>query len=198
MTEYLSCSDKECVEEWKNEGYDDWYNEEHTDFLPKHCEVEVCHTIYIKGKNGHTCVSCGLEVCESCSAEEIVHESHDTEHYCIECYKEICKEESIEWDYHEWLSNKERAAKGWDIREFLYSAIKLSPFNIEMNDLSEDFKEYVMNNELVHSVGLNAKPRYFYVGVDKKMNQKQFIKECSYDLSNVVLKVCGPYERIFD
>lgn len=94
MTEYLNCDKEECVDLWEYENYDEWYEDNCQDHLPKHCEIKGCHEIYIKGKNGNSCVSCGLDVCESCFEKNLMDDGYDV--YCLECHKEMSKEEEEE------------------------------------------------------------------------------------------------------
>lgn len=90
MTEYLDCSDEECIEKWIENKYDEWYGEEyqmwHHDFLPQHCEVDDCHNIYLKGKNGYTCSYCGLEVCDDCNYYRKILKNLGDDYSCSQCY----------------------------------------------------------------------------------------------------------------
>lgn len=85
----MDCKRPECLSEWKEFVEDEeenarGYAEGGYTFV--HCEIERCHNLYFKGKNGSTCEYCGAEVCESCADRG---KFKDDDFWCtIECYNE--------------------------------------------------------------------------------------------------------------
>jgi len=83
----MDCKEPKCVEELKKCAEEDAicpglsYAEGGYDTV--HCEVENCHTIYLKGKNGNTCENCGKELCEDCSSGHGTWDDED--YYCSDC-----------------------------------------------------------------------------------------------------------------
>lgn len=86
----MQCKRKECIKEWLEFVSDEEENANgyrNGGYTYMHCEMEGCHTLYFKGKNGSTCEWCELEVCESCADDGILSKYDDF--YCSkECYEE--------------------------------------------------------------------------------------------------------------
>lgn len=86
------CDKEECVKEWQSyveydsdgnvikSSIDDY---EEGGYQLTHCEIEKCHVIYWKGKNGGTCEKCFIEVCEGCQCD--TGEQDDDDWLCDEC-----------------------------------------------------------------------------------------------------------------
>jgi hypothetical protein len=96
MTNYLNCNEKKCKKAWieynGDPDHEDTKNGDVSDLILTHCEIEGCHNIYWKGKNGSTCQWCALEVCEHCSMTNIVWDDCGEESFCVKCDKKIRKD----------------------------------------------------------------------------------------------------------
>lgn len=88
MTDYLECSDNDCIKEWKDNEFDKWCKEEEEEkigLVPQHCSTFGCHEIYIKGKHGHTCAGCGRDICRLCFEDGLCVIDECEETWCNKC-----------------------------------------------------------------------------------------------------------------
>lgn len=88
----MECKRPECVKEWEEFVSDEEENERgyrNGGYTFMHCQIEGCHHLYFKGKNGATCELCEMEVCESCVDDG---KWDDDDFYCSkECFDEAEK-----------------------------------------------------------------------------------------------------------
>lgn len=86
----MDCKRPECIKEWEECVSDEEENAEgycNGSYTFVHCEMDDCHCIYPKGKNGYTCEICETEVCEPCG-DDGKWGKYD-EFYCgKDCYQE--------------------------------------------------------------------------------------------------------------
>lgn len=85
-TIHLECDDQNCIREWKENKYDEWYDDDAPDLLPTHCSMPCCHVISFQGKNGWNCCQCGDYYCESCTSKVGKWILPSTEYWCPGCY----------------------------------------------------------------------------------------------------------------
>lgn len=87
----MDCKRPECLKEWREMVADEQENKQsyaNGGYMFVHCEMEGCHTLYWKGKNGSTCEWCETEACESCADAGRWDDDYE-EFYCSEeCFKE--------------------------------------------------------------------------------------------------------------
>ena len=89
----MSCPCKltKCLKKWKKErniqGIEDNEEDSEADYILTHCEIDNCHQIYWRGKNGATCDQCGLDVCEICQCENGEEDEDEDTWLCEYCVK---------------------------------------------------------------------------------------------------------------
>lgn len=81
----MECKRPECITEWQEFVTDEEENANGF-YTFTHCEMDNCHNLYFKGKNGSTCEWCETEVCESCGDDGTWR--HDDFYCSVECYTE--------------------------------------------------------------------------------------------------------------
>lgn len=92
---------REYVPKDKEEENEAAYDEGSYSFV--HCDVDGCHELYWKGKNGSVCESCNKNVCENCSFEW---NSEEECYCCDECSFGSERKLSIKEKRKQYIINK--------------------------------------------------------------------------------------------
>jgi hypothetical protein len=87
----FACKQKKCLLEWERYYIPNFVSTEEDEYIFTHCEIDDCHELYWKSKNGLTCIYCGLEICEKCIKKSVYGQMLNDEWVCKSCTDDIIK-----------------------------------------------------------------------------------------------------------